>query len=131
LSATGHTDDEVNHWQFGLYHLENIAETGRVIGDSRQMSGNARFWSSPWYDESSGGRGYFHWAVAGMIARPDGDVDPNDSNDNLGRFRTRSEVRSDSRWLDTGPIPGAEWYEIGALEAMLNIGAVQVVGEYQ
>jgi phosphate-selective porin OprO/OprP len=87
--------------------------------------------SSPWYDEPSDGRYYFHWAISGMIARPDGDVLPTDSNSNLGRFRTRSEIRSDTRWLDTGSIAGAETYEILGLESIYNYGPLQVVAEYQ
>ena len=127
----GYTDDELYHWRYGVYLLENITTTGRYIGDSTQASFNARLSSSPWYDESSGGRGYFHWAVAGMVARPDGDVDPRDSNENEARFRTRAELRSDLRWIDTGRIRGAEWYEILGLESILNIGALQIVSEYQ
>src|SRR5690606_10697989 len=96
-----------------------------------QLSANARLASSPWYDETSGGRGYFHWAVSGMLARPDGDANPLDTNSNEGRFRTRPEARSDSRWIDTGRIPGAQWYEIVGLETIFNVGSLQIVGEYQ
>jgi phosphate-selective porin OprO/OprP len=125
------SDDEVYNWQYGAYLLENPAESGSVIGDSRQGSFNARLASSPWYDEPSDGRYYLHWAIAGMVARPDGDVFPTDTNPNLGRFRTRSEIRSDSRWLDTGPIAGAENYEILGLESIYNYGPLQIVAEYQ
>lgn len=128
---SGFTDAQDYNWQYGVFNLENLATTGRYIGDSLQMSGNARLAGSPWYDETSDGRGYFHWAVAGMVAKPDGDVGPNDSNNNEGRFRTRPEMRSSTRWIDTGPIAGADWYEILGLEAMLNIGPFQVTSEYQ
>ena len=135
VTASNNSEDLVYHWRYGLYALENPVLDGKVIGDSKQLSGNARLWSSPWYDESSGGRGYFHWAISGMVARPDGDVGPSstraDTNDNDGRFRTRGELRSDSRWIDTGRIAGADWYETLGLEAILNIGPLQVVGEYQ
>ena len=66
-----------------------------------------------------------------MAARPDGDVLPGDSNGNEARFRTRAEARSDNRWLNTGRIAGATDYEILGLESILNVGALQVVGEYQ
>jgi phosphate-selective porin OprO/OprP len=66
-----------------------------------------------------------------MVAKPDGDVNPADTNANEGRFRTRAELRSDRRWIDTGRIAGADWYEILGLEAILNVGPLQVVGEYQ
>lgn len=119
-------------WLFhcGIFALENLSRDGEIIGDSIQPSGNARLASSPWYDESSGGRGYFHWAISGMVAKPDGDVFAGDTNANEGRFRTRSELRSDQRWLDTGRIAGADWYEILGIEAMLNIGAFHVTSEY-
>ncbi|MCH7688400.1 MAG: hypothetical protein IH899_17250 [Planctomycetes bacterium] len=109
--------------------MKNLVRDGDVVGDSRQYSFNARLSSSPWYE--CDGSNYFHWAVSGMFARPDGDVDPNDTNANLGRFRTRAELRSDTRWLDTGAIAGAEAYEILGLESILNVGPLQLVGEYQ
>ncbi len=131
IVAYNHTEDLLYNWRYGLFALENPARDGKVIGDSMQLSGNARLASSPWYDESSGGRHYFHWAISVMVAKPDGDVNPADTNANGGRFRTRAELRSDSRWLDTGAIAGADWYETLGLEAILNIGPLQVVGEYQ
>ncbi len=131
ICAYGYTDDEVYNWRYGAYFLENTSTDGRSIGDSLQMSGNVRLASSPWYDDSSGGRGYFHWAVAGMFARPDGNATAADTNANDGRFRTRGENRSDSRWIDTGRIAGINTYEILGLESILNVGPLQVVGEYQ
>ncbi|HUG66314.1 MAG TPA: porin [Pirellulaceae bacterium] len=131
LAMYGYTDDELYHWRYGVYNLENTSTDGRSIGDSLQLSGNFRLSSSPWYDDSSGGRGYFHWAVSGMYARPDGDRTAADTNLNEGRFRTRMEARSDSRWIDTRPIAGITDYEIVGLEAMLNVGRFQVVSEFQ
>lgn len=131
ISSHGVSEDEVYNWTYGIWNLENTANDGRYIGDSLQMSFNARLASSPWYDESSGGRGYFHWAASTMIADPDGDVDPRDTNENEARFRTRAELRSDQRWLDTGRIRGALAYEIMGLETILNVGPLQIVGEYQ
>ncbi|MEM7476812.1 MAG: porin [Planctomycetota bacterium] len=131
LAAYGYTDDELFHWRYGVYSLENTTADGRFIGDSLQMSANGRLSSSPWYDESSGGRGYLHWAIAGMYARPDGDNFAGDTNANEGRFRTRGENRSDQRWLNTGRIAGISDYEIAALEAALNIGSLQIVSEAQ
>jgi len=131
IAAYDHSENLVYNWRYGLYALENPARDGKIIGDSMQLSGNARLASSPWYDDFTGGRGYFHWAVSGMVAKPDGDAGPADTNGNAGHFRTRAELRSDSRWLDTGPIAGADWYETLGLEAILNLGPLQVVGEYQ
>ena len=131
LAAYGYTDDDLFHWRYGVYSLENTSTDGRFIGDSLQMSANARLSSSPWYDHSSGGRGYLHWAVAGMYARPDGDRFPGETNNNDGRFRTRGENRSDQRWLNTGRIAGISDYEILAFETAVNVGALQVVSEFQ
>jgi phosphate-selective porin OprO/OprP len=131
IAAYGYTDSELFHWRYGVYSLENTSTDGRFVGDSLQLSGNFRLSSSPWYDDTSGGRGYFHWAVAGMYARPDGDTTAADTNANDGRFRTRVEARSDQRWLNTGRIAGIENYQIAAVESILNVGPFQVVGEYQ
>ncbi|MEO1982472.1 MAG: porin, partial [Fuerstiella sp.] len=84
----------------------------------------------PWYDDSSGGRGYFHWAIAGMFAKPDGNDDATDGHRNEGRFRTRPEARSNLPWLTTGRIAGADWYETLAVESIVNVGPLQIVGEY-
>ncbi len=129
--AYTHTDDLKYNMTYGVYLLNNTTRSGEYIGDSLQGSANARIASTPWYDEASEGRGYFHWAVSGMVARPDGDRDPTDTNFNDGRFRTRMELRSDERWLNTGRIAGADWYEIAGLETMFNYGPFQFVAEQQ
>ncbi|GIW97538.1 MAG: hypothetical protein KatS3mg111_0871 [Pirellulaceae bacterium] len=126
----GHRDDDSAHWRLGIFNLENTSRTGRYIGDQLQMGGYGRWSATPWWDEASGGRGYFHWAVAGAVAHPDGNPLPGVTNANEGRFRTRPTARSDSRWLDTGRIAGADWYEILALESVLNLGSLQITGEY-
>ena len=126
----GHSDDESANWRFGFYNLENTSTNGRYIGDSLQLGGYGRYAASPWYDETSGGRGYLHLAFAGAVARPDGDVSAGDRNSNEARFRTRPLARSDSRWLDTGRIAGAQWFEILGIEAMLNVGPFQLTSEY-
>lgn len=130
LAMYGHSDDESVNWRYGLYNLENTNTDGRFIGDSMQMGGYGRLAATPWYDDASGGRGYYHWALAGAIAKPDGDNFPGDTNANEGRFRTRPLARSDSRWFNTGRIAGADWYEILALESVLNLGRFQLTGEY-
>lgn len=130
LQMLGHSDDESRFWQYGVYNLENTSRDGRAIGDSLQLSGNVRMGGSPWYDETSNGRGYFHWAVSGMFAKPDGDVNPAATNANEGRFRTRVEARSSSRWLDTGRIANAQAYETVGLETCLNLGSLQLTSEY-
>lgn len=129
ITLYGNTEDDSWGWAAGGYLLENITGDGRYIGDSTQGSLNIRLWNSPWYEDD--GQNYFHWAVAGMFAKPDGDRFPTDTNANDGRFRTRAEGRSSSRWIDTGRIAGADWYEVLALESMFNSGPLQIVSEYQ
>ena len=131
ITMYGHTDDLSYSWQYGAYLLENVTRDGRYRGDDYQGSLNARLVNSPWYDDSSGGRGYFHWAISGMFAHPDGNRNARATNLNEGRFRTRPEARTVSRWLNTGRIPGAHYYETVGLEGIFNAGPVQVVGEYQ
>ena len=126
----GHTDDESVNWRYGIYNLENTSRDGRYIGDSMQLGGYGRLAATPWWDAASGGRGYWHTAIAGAVAKPDGDNFPNDTNANDGRFRTRPLARSDSRWLDTGRIAGADWYEVLAFENVLNFGRLQITSEY-
>ena len=130
LAMYGHSDDDSKFWTYGVYNLENTSRSGRFIGDSVQGSFNCRYGGSPWYDETSGGRGYWHWAVSGMIAKPDGDASDADTNSNDGRFRTRPLARSSSRWLNTDRIAGADWYQIAGVESVLNIGSFQMTGEY-
>ena len=65
-------------------------------------------------------------AVAGTIAHPDGD-----SDNNAARFFTRPEARTSNRWIDSGQIAGAEWYEVIAAEHVLNIGPLQFCAEAQ
>lgn len=86
-----------------------------------------RFANTFWYDESSDGRGYGHWAVGGTLASTDG----NAGSDSTARFRTRPEARTANRWIDTDVIAGADDYQLLALEGVLNWGSVQFVNEYQ
>jgi phosphate-selective porin OprO/OprP len=130
LAMYGYDPESSLHWRYGVYNLENTSRSGRYIGDSLQMGGYGRLSASPWYDEISGGRGYQHLAIAGSVARPDGDVTAGERNRNEARFRTRPEARSDTRWLNTGRIAGAEWFEQIGVESMTNIGALQLTGEY-
>lgn len=131
ITMYGHSDDESLGWAYGTYLLRNVTTEGRYRGDAYQASLNARLWGSPWYDESSDGRGYFHWAVSGMLAHPDGQANDRGSNVNEARFRTRPEARTVSRWLNTGRIPNAQYYEILGLESIVNVGPWQIVGEAQ
>ncbi|QGQ32073.1 ATPase [Gimesia maris] len=132
ICAYGVSEEETWNWRYGIFNLENIAGDGKYVGDAGQMSVNGRFAGTPWYDETSGGRGYLHLAIADMWANPDGDTTGSGSNNNEGRFRTRPEARTGStRWLDTGRIAGADWFNTLGFEAMLTVGSFSVVSEYQ
>ncbi len=128
------SEDQAYNWRFGVFNQRLIQDEGSFISDHYQAEAAGRFAHTWWYDESSDGRGYGHWAIAGSVAHPDGsttvpglDVGP---DINEARFRTRPEARSSLRWLNTGFIDGADWYQLLALEAAFNVGPFQFVGEH-
>ncbi|MCA9080541.1 MAG: ATPase [Planctomycetaceae bacterium] len=129
MAMYGHTDDEMFTWRYGVYNLENVTDDGHYIGDHYQLSANARVSMCPYYECE--GSSYMHLALSGMAAHPDGDANSAVTNSNEGRFRTRPEARSTSRWLDTGRIRGAEAYEVVGAEFIYNEGPFQLCGEYQ
>ncbi|GIW82158.1 MAG: ATPase [Gemmatales bacterium] len=131
IASYGYNEAETMNWQFGIYALEDTQGNGSYIGDALQLSFNNRLVVIPWYDETSGGRGYLHLAIANMVADPNGNPDPGDADANEARFRTRPELRTTNRWLNTGRIANADWFDVLAFEYMLNIGAFSVVAEYQ
>ncbi|MEX2560278.1 MAG: porin [Pirellulales bacterium] len=134
----GVSEGQSYNWRYGVYNLRNVQDEGAFVSDHYQLEMAARLANTIWYDETSGGRGYAHWAIAGTAAHPDGSSGSDPARGpgfgraaNEARFFTRPEARSTSRWLDTGRIAAADWYEILALESVVNVGSVQVVGEYQ
>ena len=94
-----------------------------IVGDNAQTELAGRLASSWWYDDSSDGRGYAHFALAGTLAFPDGSTLAN-----RAAFRTTPEARTRSDWLDTGLIAGADLYRLFAVESVFNVGALQLVG---
>ncbi|MCA9260381.1 MAG: ATPase, partial [Planctomycetales bacterium] len=134
VCSYGISDDLAWNWRYGVYNQRLIQDEGNYVSDHFQAQIAGRLANTIWYDESSDGRGYAHWAVSGTWA----DTDPNALADNFAdsgaseaRFRTRPEARTDARWLDTRIIPGADDYGLMGLESVVNVGALQVVGEYQ
>jgi phosphate-selective porin OprO/OprP len=125
------SDDEVWNWQYGTFLQQDLQNVGTVFttpdAEDYQAEVAGRLANTLWYDEASDGRGYAHWAIAGTVASPDGYA----GSASTARFQTRPEARTSNRWLDTGTIVGADTYELGGLEGVLNLGALQVVGEYQ
>ncbi len=125
----GYSHDESYNWSYGLFNLEDTASSGSIVGDSLQLAGYGRFSATPWYDSASDGRNYYHWGLAGAIARPDGDAFAGDTNVNQARFRSRPQAQSDTRWFDTGGIAGAQWYQVLGSESRLNVGPFQLTSE--
>ena len=127
----GYTDDLGANWRYGLFLLENTSGDGRYRGDFEQGGLYGRLAMVPWYDETSGGRGYYHWAISGSANSVHGDAEPaRDLHRNEARFRTRPLARSSSRWWNTGRISGAENYEQLGFESVFNAGSLQITGEY-
>jgi phosphate-selective porin OprO/OprP len=130
VQSWGHTEDLAYNWRYGVFNQRLIEDEGEYVSDHYQPELAGRLASTFFYDETCNGRNYGHWAIAGSIADPDGSDLPGRAT-NEARFSTRAEVRSDSRWLDTGVIEDANDYGLFALENVLNFGPVQIVGEYQ
>jgi phosphate-selective porin OprO/OprP len=123
ISSNGNTDNM--NWRFGVWNQE-LTQTGSgYVGDHYQLELAGRIAGTPWYDETSGGRGYLHLGLSASLGYPDGL-----GTNNQARYRTRPEARSNARWLDTGRIFGADENMLGGLEAVLNLGALQLTAEY-
>lgn len=125
VASYGVSKDERYNWRYGVYNQRLTQNLSGFIGDDYQLEVTGRLASTPWYDESSGGRGYLHVAVSGSVGFPDGDSGVGTD----ARYRTRPEARSDNRWIDTGQIVGADIASLGGLETVLNLGAWHFTGE--
>lgn len=134
LCAYGVSANEAWNWRYGTFLMQDVQNVGQYQSDAYQVELAGRLANTIWYDESSDGRGYAHWAIAGTVADPTASLGggpgaPNGSSQ--ARFRTRPEGRTDERWFDTGRISGAGTYELLGLEGAINLGALSIVGEYQ
>jgi phosphate-selective porin OprO/OprP len=127
IAAYGVSENERFNWRYGVYNQQLVQALGNYVGDHYQLELAGRLANTIWYDEVSGGRGYAHWAISGTIADPSDDT----FTDTEARFRSRPEARSSDRWLDTRDIAGADAYELLGLESVINIGRLQLAGEYQ
>lgn len=132
IQSLGYSEDEQFNWRFGVFNQRLIQDEGDYVGDQLQLEFAGRFAHTFLYNDD--GRTYAHWAVSGTAAHPDGSTPA--SNGRIGpdvneaRFRHRPEARSGMRWLDTGVIAGANWYQLLGLEGVVNVGPTQIVGEY-
>jgi phosphate-selective porin OprO and OprP len=131
VQSYGTSESEVYHWRFGAFLMQDIASTGAYIGNDYQMELVGRLSSSPFYDEDSGGRSYVHWGISGTAGFPAGQNGPAGTFTNQARFRTRTEIRSTNRWLDTTAIADAENLEMLGIEGVVNLGPFQVGSEWQ
>jgi phosphate-selective porin OprO/OprP len=134
IQSWNHSEDLAWNWQYGVFNQELVQDVGNYISDHWQMQFAGRLANTIWYDECSDGRGYAHWAVSGTVADTDGNATEEnyaDSGINQARFRTRPEARSVNRWLDTDVIDGSNYYTLLGFENVVNLGALQFVGEYQ
>ena len=125
LASYGASSDQSRNWQFGIFNMVTIQDNNQIVGDKAQMELAGRLANTGWYDDRSGGRGYAHFGLAGSLAFPDGF-----GSDNQAAFSSRPEARTESFWLDTGSIVGAQSYQLLATESVINIGAFQFVGEW-
>ena len=128
IQSYGVSDDEAWNWRYGVFNQQLIQALGNHINDDLQLEIAGRIANTFWYDEVSGGRGYGHWAVSHSYASPDGS---NTFGTNEARFRHRPEARTLERWLNTGRIADASFYNLHGVEGVLNFGALQLVGEGQ
>jgi len=124
LQSYGVSESQSWNWRYGIFNKELIQNDGQAINDHLQLEFAGRLANTFWYDESSGGRGYGHWAVSGTTGAVDG-------GSNETRFRHRAEDRSVNRWLNTGTIGDADNYNMVGLEGVLNYGPLQFTAEFQ
>jgi phosphate-selective porin OprO/OprP len=127
ISSNGFNESKSLNWRYGIWHHALTQESAGFISDHYQPEIAGRLAYMPWYDESSGGRGYLHLAASGSWAWPDGSTA---GPDNASRYRAFGEARHRTRWLDTGRILGADTSNLFGLEAVFNSGAFQLTGEY-
>jgi phosphate-selective porin OprO/OprP len=132
ICSYGVSDDEAWNWRFGPYMSQDLQNVGVVFTSDPlevyQAEFAGRLANTIWYDEASDGRGFAHWAISGTAANTDGNAPATSST---ARFQSRVEARTSQRWIDTGVIPGGDFYELMGLEGLINLGPVQVVSEYQ
>ena len=129
IQSFGVSEDLRYNWRYGVFNLERIQDDGIYIGDAYQLQAAGRLATTYWWDEPSDGRGYGHFAISGAVADPDETGGP--QNRNEARFRTRPEVRTGNRFLNTGRIPDVERFHLLGMEHVLNYGALQWTSEVQ
>ena len=89
LASYGGTPDLAWNWQTGVFNMVQIQNTNDIVGDNAQMEFAGRLANTAWYDDSSNGRGYAHFGLAGTLAFPDGS-----SSKNQSQFRSAPEAQT-------------------------------------
>ena len=95
IASYGVSDNQRWNWRYGVYNQRLIQDEGNYVSDGLQLELAGRLANTIWYDETSGGRGYAHWALSGTWADPDGTGTTPPRATNEARFRTRPEARHD------------------------------------
>lgn len=133
IQSWAHTQDKSWNWQYGVFESSELNHNGFYSSNHWQGQVAGRLANTLWYDESSDGRGYAHWAITStwVDTHEDGLV-PNYAASGLttAAFRSRPEARSVNNWIDTGLIAAADNYSLLGGEGVLNLGPTQLVGEY-
>ena len=137
VAAYGVSDDLRYNWRYGAFNLEPVRADGISLGD--RFGGNfgdglrlqAAGRAATTYFYENEGRDYGHFAVAGTVGNPGGGdrFDPRDRTE--ARFRTRPEVLTANRWLNTGRIDDADAFGLLGLEHVYNRGPLQWTTEAQ
>ena len=127
ISSNRVSKDQRFNFRSGIWNQQVTQNSSGYVGDHYQLEVASRAAMTAWYDESSGGRGYFHVALATSYGVPDG---RSVTSNNQARYRARVEARTSGRWFDTGRISGANENSLIGIESVLNAGAFQLVAEY-
>lgn len=127
ISSSGFSDDLRRNWRYGIWNMRRTQDRFGYIGDHYQLEFASRSAFTPWYDECSCGRGYFHFATSSSIGFPNG----RGGLANDARFLTRPEALTTNAWLDTGRIVGANTTMLNGVESVFNYGPMQLAAEYQ
>jgi phosphate-selective porin OprO/OprP len=134
IQSWNSSNDQRWSWQYGVFNRRNMRGEPYYKSNHWQLEGVGRLANTFWYDEASCGRGYGHWAVSGSWGDAGGrqiDLPITGPAVNEARWGTRPEARTNNFWLDTGPINGANDTQQIGVEGLLNVGPLQIVGEYQ
>ena len=130
VAAYGVTEQQRWNWRYGVFSMNDWATTGDVVANNIQPEIAARIAHTLWWKND--GRDFAHAALSGSYAWPDGDADTTRGDaPNEARFDTKPEADSQSRWIDTGRISGANHYGLLGLEGVVNMGPTQFTAEVQ